>query len=70
MIASFKNKTFLITGGYGFIGSSFGTKTFKFTSKNCSFIRTPSNSWRLKDILKYIETYEIDIRDKNKYKMQ
>ncbi|MED3427101.1 NAD(P)-dependent oxidoreductase, partial [Bacillus thuringiensis] len=28
------------------------------------FIRTPSNFWRLKDIIKNIETYEIDIRDR------
>lgn len=70
MIASFKNKTFLITGGYGFIGSHLARRLLNLQAKIVLFIRTPSNSWRLEDILKYIETYEIDIRDKNKYKMQ
>ncbi|TKI92770.1 NAD-dependent epimerase/dehydratase family protein, partial [Bacillus cereus] len=64
MIASFKNKTFLITGGYGFIGSHLARRLLNLQAKIVLFIRTPSNSWRLEDILKYIETYEIDIRDK------
>lgn len=64
MITSFKNKTFLITGGYGFIGSHLARRLLNLQAKIVLFIRTPSNSWRLKDILKYIETYEIDIRDR------
>ncbi|AKR12520.1 CDP-abequose synthase (plasmid) [Bacillus thuringiensis] len=64
MITSFKNKTFLITGGYGFIGSHLARRLLNLQAKIVLFIRTPSNCWRLKDVLKYIETYEIDIRDK------
>lgn len=64
MITSFKNKTFLITGGYGFIGSHLARRLLNLQAKIVLFIRTPSNSWRLKDIIKNIETYEIDIRDR------
>ncbi|PGL52586.1 MULTISPECIES: NAD-dependent epimerase/dehydratase family protein [Bacillus cereus group] len=64
MITSFKNKTFLITGGYGFIGSHLARKLLNLQARIVLFIRTPSNFWRLKDIIKNIETYEIDIRDR------
>ncbi|MFE9081023.1 CDP-abequose synthase [Bacillus cereus] len=64
MITSFKNKTFLITGGYGFIGSHLVRRLLNLQAKIVLLIRTSSNSWRLNDILKNIETYEIDIRDK------
>ncbi|KXY74974.1 MULTISPECIES: NAD-dependent epimerase/dehydratase family protein [Bacillus] len=64
MINSFKNKTFLITGGYGFIGSHLIRRLLNLQAKIVLLIRTSSNSWRLNDILKNIETYEIDIRDK------
>ncbi len=37
MIASFKNKTFLITGGYGFIGSHLARRLLNLQAKNCSF---------------------------------
>lgn len=64
MITSFKNKTFLITGGYGFIGSHLARRLLNLQARIVLFIRTPSNFWRLKDIIKNIETYEIDIRDR------
>ncbi|HDR8488118.1 TPA: NAD(P)-dependent oxidoreductase [Bacillus cereus] len=64
MITSFKNKTFLITGGYGFIGSHLARRLLNLQARIILFIRTPSNFWRLKDIIKNIETYEIDIRDR------
>ncbi|MFJ8219150.1 NAD-dependent epimerase/dehydratase family protein [Bacillus cereus] len=64
MITSFKNKTFLITGGYGFIGSHLVRRLLNLQAKIVLLIRTSSNSWRLNDILKNIETYEIDIRNK------
>lgn len=64
MITSFKNKTFLITGGYGFIGSHLVRRLLHFQAKIVLFIRASSDSWRLNDILKNIETYEVDIRDK------
>ncbi|MGG0152546.1 NAD-dependent epimerase/dehydratase family protein [Bacillus mycoides] len=64
MITSFKNKTFLITGGYGFIGSHLVRRLLHLQAKIVLFIRASSDSWRLKNILKNIETYEIDIRDK------
>ncbi|MED0939801.1 NAD(P)-dependent oxidoreductase [Bacillus mobilis] len=64
MITSFKNKTFLITGGYGFIGSHLVRRLLNLQANIVLLIRTSSNSWRLNDILKNIETYEIDIRDK------
>ncbi|MEC2496517.1 NAD-dependent epimerase/dehydratase family protein, partial [Bacillus cereus] len=49
MIASFKNKTFLISGGYGFIGSHLARRLLNLQAKIVLFIRRPSNSWRLKD---------------------
>lgn len=64
MITSFKNKTFLITGGYGFIGSHLVRRLLHLQAKIVLFIRASSDSWRLKNILKNIETYEVDIRDK------
>ncbi|MGU3371691.1 NAD-dependent epimerase/dehydratase family protein [Bacillus mycoides] len=64
MITSFKNKTFLITGGYGFIGSHLVRRLSHLQAKIVLFIRASSDSWRLKNILKNIETYEVDIRDK------
>lgn len=64
MITSIKNKTFLITGGYGFIGSHLARRLLNLQARIVLFIRTPSNFWRLKDIIKNIETYEIDIRDR------
>jgi nucleoside-diphosphate-sugar epimerase len=64
MINSFKNKTFLITGGYGFIGSHLVRRLLHLQAKIVLFIRASSDSWRLKNILKNIETYEVDIRDK------
>ncbi|PGS36360.1 CDP-abequose synthase [Bacillus thuringiensis] len=64
MITSFKNKTSLITGGYGFIGSHLARRLLNLQARIVLFIRTPSNFWRLKDIIKNIETYEIDIRDR------
>ncbi|EAO52163.1 CDP-4-dehydro-6-deoxy-D-glucose 4-reductase [Bacillus thuringiensis serovar israelensis ATCC 35646] len=64
MITSFKNKTFLITGGYGFIGSHLARRLLNLQARIVLFIRTPSNFGRLKDIIKNIETYEIDIRDR------
>ncbi|PGL77085.1 CDP-abequose synthase [Bacillus thuringiensis] len=63
-MTSFKNKTFLITGGYGFIGSHLARRLLNLQARIVLFIRTPSNFWRLKDIIKNIETYEIDIRDR------
>ncbi|MBW3496108.1 NAD(P)-dependent oxidoreductase [Bacillus sp. FDAARGOS_1420] len=64
MINAFENKTFLITGGYGFIGSHLIRRLLNLQAKIVLFIRTSSNPWRLKDALKNIETYEVDIRNK------
>ena len=60
MIDHFKNKTFLITGGYGFIGSHL----VRLQAKIVILARKSSNPWRLKDVLKSIKIYEVDIRDK------
>ena len=61
-----KNK-FLITGATGFIGSNLVKRLVK---KNIDIIaidnNTRGNTERLKDVLKDIEFYQIDIRDYNK----
>ncbi|GMR66609.1 NAD(P)-dependent oxidoreductase [Bacillus sp. MN7755] len=66
IIDHFKNKTFLITGGYGFIGSHLVRRLLKLQAKIVILARSSSNPWRLKDVLKSIKLYEVDIRDKIK----
>lgn len=66
MIDHFENKTFLVTGGYGFIGSHLVRRLLKLQAKVVILARKSSNPWRLKEVLKSIKLYEVDIRDKIK----
>ncbi|PDY45676.1 NAD-dependent epimerase/dehydratase family protein [Bacillus pseudomycoides] len=65
-IDHFENKTFLITGGYGFIGSHLVRRLLRLQAKIVILTRKSSNPWRLKDVSKSIKLYEVDIRDKMK----
>ncbi len=64
MMNDLKNKTFLITGGFGFIGSHLVRRLLNLQANVVVFARKSSNSWRLKDVLRNFKVYEIDIRDK------
>lgn len=63
-IYNFENKTFLITGGYGFIGSHLVRRLLRSQAKIVILARHSSNTWRLKDVLKNVKLYEVDIRNK------
>lgn len=58
----FKNKNILITGGLGFIGSHL-TKRLLDSGANISILDTNTNPWRLKNEIKDIDVYNIDITD-------
>lgn len=59
---NFKNKSVLITGGLGFIGSHL-TKRLLDGGANISILDTNPNPWRLKNEIKDINVYNIDITD-------
>ncbi|MDM5154975.1 NAD(P)-dependent oxidoreductase [Bacillus sp. DX1.1] len=64
MTDPFKDKKVIVTGGYGFVGSHLVQRLLKQQAKVAVLTRETSNPWRLKEVLRSIELYKVDIRDK------
>ena len=58
---NYKNKTVLVTGGGGFIGTNLVRGLINQRAKVCLFLRPNSNTWRLKDILSKTKIFQVDI---------
>ncbi len=58
-----KNKRVLITGSTGFIGANLTREFLKLGLEVYIFTRVTSNKWRLRDILKDVKEYCVDLSD-------
>jgi len=61
-----KGKKVLITGSTGFIGTNLVRRFLKIGAEIHILTRTTSNKWRIKDVLKYVNEYCVDLLDYEK----
>jgi len=65
---SYKNKRVLVTGGGGFLGANLVRELIDLESKVHLFVKKSTKPWRLKDILKKVRVYPVDIGNKEQVK--
>ena len=63
-----KQTKILVTGATGFIGANIARYFFEAGANVSIFTRKTSNKWRIKDILKDVSEYSVDILDEQKLK--
>lgn len=63
-----RNKTILVTGAAGFIGSHLTKKLIASNSKLHLFLRKSTNTWRIKDILPHVKLYTVSLQNQAELK--